>query len=246
MKATSGQFLNPPRRAWLISSCVVAALGIATAALCLVTPEPKASPNAGVVLDLPKEVIGFTGQPQPVSPAEKTILPPDTQFAKMLYAKGDHEHISCQIVLSGSDKRSIHRPEACLRGQGWTIKNGGVVPVDLSDGTKLDVMELVINRPVVLGRERREIKTLYLYWFVSKEAVTPYHWERIAKTNVDLLLHNQAHRWAYIIVSAQVTKGFVPDGKDEKETLDMLKRFISEAAPQFQRVDDAGATRPRT
>ncbi len=56
---------------------------------------------------------------------------------------------------------------------------------------------------------------------------------RIAITNLDLLLHNKAHRWAYVIAMAQVLKGLKPDGLDREQTLQMLKDFIRESAPTF-------------
>lgn len=206
--------------------------------LCKLTPPPSAVTEAGVVLNLPEHVLDFTSTTEAPSPAEKTILPPDTGIAKRIYKNSSPDSISCQIVLSGTDRRSIHRPEACLRGQGWTINNGGTVPVTLSDGTKMEVMKLVIDRPVTDGEgKKRILRSLYLYWFASKHVLTPLHRERIARTYIDLLFYNRAHRWAYIIVSAPVLQGFAPGGKDESETLDMLKHFISEAAPQFQRVE---------
>lgn len=231
-----------PLKSWIIAASTVVVLGIATIAACFVTPEPEAAPMAGTVLELPDDVIGLRGEAQEVSEAEKLILPADTRFAKMAYSTGDEPfQVGCQIVLSGSDQRSIHRPEACLRGQGWTITNGGTVPVKLSDGSKMEVMKLVITRPIRVGDEERLLTSLYLYWFVSKDAVTAHHWQRIARTNLDLLLHNQTHRWAYIIVNAPVLKGFVPGGRSEEETLDLLKTFIGEAAPKFQRVGEGVA-----
>ncbi len=238
---------TPPLRSWIIASSTVAILAAVTIGVCRITPEPQAAPLAGVVLDLPPTVNGFIGEEQDVSEAEKLILPPDTRFAKMAYSTeaNNNFQIGCQIVLSGADQRSIHRPEACLRGQGWAIRNGGTIPVTLSDGTDLDVMKLVITRPIKVGSESKLLTSLYLYWFVSKEASTPYHWKRIAKTNFDLLLHNETHRWAYIIVNAPVLKGFVPGGLDEQATQKTLTDFISTAAPQFQRIGE-GVSIPTT
>jgi hypothetical protein len=62
---------------------------------------------------------------------------------------------------------------------------------------------------------------------------TPSHLVRILKTNFDMLLHNTNHRWAYTIVSAPVLKGFAPDGKNQEETLDSLKSFVAELAPEI-------------
>jgi hypothetical protein len=48
-----------------------------------------------------------------------------------------------------------------------------------------------------------------------------------------MLLHNTNHRWAYVIVSSPVLRGFVPGGKDSAQTFDGIKKFIAEAAPQI-------------
>lgn len=247
METSSGAspLTSKTTRIWVIYAALAILLIGATIVFIQATPEPNASPKAGVTLDLPEDVLDLVGIEQEVSTAELEILPDDTLFAKRAYAPvgSDPENlppgtIGCQIVLSGTDRRSIHRPEACLRGQGWTIENGGVLPVTLADGSELDVMQLVINRPIEVGGEKRTLTSLYLYWFVSQTSTTPYHWERIAKTNVDLLLHNETHRWAYIIVNMPVLKGFVPGGLNQEETLKLLTDFISEAAPQFQRIGE--------
>jgi hypothetical protein len=139
-----------------------------------------------------------------------------------------------EIVLSGVEHRSIHRPEICLRGQGWNIRGGQIVSVPLKSGRNLGVMVLDIVRPLRTSNGATvDVPALYAYFFVSKDAETPKHLDRIAITNLDLLLHNKAHRWAYVIAMARVLKGFTPDGKDHDQTLQMLKDFIREAAPTF-------------
>lgn len=217
---------------------VVLALGLAVLAICHFTPPPVALAQAGVVMHLPDTAAGLQGKTEDASEAEKTVLPHDTQIVKKIYSHGPGEELHCEIVLSGSDRRSIHRPEACLRGQGWTIINGGTIPVKLNDGTTMNVMRLIIDRPVQDASGRKHtLRSLYLYWFASKTLLTPLHSERLFRTYYDLLFASKTHRWAYIIVSAPVLRGFSPGGLNEDQTLDLMKRFIAEAAPQFQRVD---------
>jgi len=228
-------------RGWLIRGLTFAGLGLLTWGLCRITPPPIAMPDAGVILDLPASVVGWDGKNEDVTKAEKLILPPDTQFAKRVYSGPSPGAITCQIVLSGNDRRSIHRPEACLRGQGWTIQNGGVIPIKLTDGTNLQVMKLIIDRPVELSNgEKKTLRSIYLYWFASKTILTPLHHERLMHTYLDLLLFGRSNRWAYIIVNAPVLEGFAPGGLDESQTLDLLKRFISESAPKFLKSEMAG------
>lgn len=197
------------------------------------TPTAGVS-ESGVNMHLPEKVDGYTGKEMQVSDSERTILPSDTEFAKMLYTDAGGQEINCQIVLAGAEKRSIHRPEVCLTGQGWTLKSGAVETIALSDGRKLDVMKLLICRPVRLPNgDQKELTSLFLYWFAGKNSTTPHHLVRILKTNFDMLLHNTNHRWAYIIVSAPVLEGFAPNGRNTMETDEALRNFISQLAPRI-------------
>lgn len=215
-------------------SLVVLGLVGLTVLACFVGTPPAAKSESAVNMDLPSSVGPFWGTNQPVSDAERSILPKDTEFAKKLYSDARGTDINCQIVLAGAEKRSIHRPEVCLTGQGWTLKSGHVVPVKLANGQTLDVMKLSIGRQVTLPNgQQKELTSLFLYWFVGKGITTPHHLVRILKTNFDMLLHNTNHRWAYVIVSSPVLQGFTPDGKSEEETLEMLEGFVAEVAPSI-------------
>jgi len=185
-------------------------------------------------MHLPEKVGGYTGREMEVSESERTILPADTEFAKVLYSDASGQEISCQIVLAGAEKRSIHRPEVCLKGQGWTLKSQNVETVPLSDGSTLDVMKMIIGRQVSLTNgEQKELTSIFTYWFAGKNSTTPHHLERILKTNLDMLLRNTNHRWAYIIVSAPVLDGFVPGGKNEEQTLEAINKFIGKIGPEI-------------
>lgn len=219
----------------LFVRCVIfLVLALVVFFLCQKNPTAKINMESGVNMTLPLHVGSLTGKTADVSESEKIILPTDTQFAKMLYTAPGGEQINCQVVLSGGEKRSIHRPETCLPGQGWTKKTSQVIPVKLDDGRTLEVMKLVISRPVeVRPGVHKELTSLFIYWFVGKGITTPYHWYRILHTDWDRVVHGISHRWAYVIVSEPVLDGFVPGGKNEEQTLDSLKKFIGEIAPQI-------------
>ncbi|HVE16392.1 MAG TPA: exosortase-associated EpsI family protein [Chthoniobacterales bacterium] len=190
--------------------------------------------EAGVVMKWPDRVFDFTGKDEGPNESETAILPPDTEFAKKTYTAPNGEHINVEIVLSGVEHRSIHRPEICLWGQGWNVRSGKIVKVPLKSGRNLDVMVLDITRPWrTPSGATVEVPALYSYFFVSKDAETAKHIDRIAITNLDLLFRNKAHRWAYVIVMARVMKGFTPDGKDRDQTLKMIEDFLRETAPTF-------------
>jgi len=219
--------------------CVaVLAIGFATFAICVWATPPPGKSEAGIEPVLPNSVGEFWGTDEEISEGERVILPGDTEFAKKRYTDLSGDMINAQIVLAGAEKRSIHRPEVCLPAQGWTLKSGEVVPITLKDGKTLQVMKLRISRLVgAQGAPPRELTSWFLYWFVGKETTTPYHIVRILKTNLDMLLHNTNHRWAYVVVSAPVLKGFTAEGKDSDETLKMAEEFISEVAPEILRKD---------
>ena len=189
--------------------------------------------KSGVSMRPPALVGSFSGEPQEVSESEKVILPSDTQFAKMLYKNLRGDQINFQIVLAGAEKRSIHRPQVCLKAQGWTIDESEVIPVKLGNGGTLRAMQLSISRPVeVRPGEFQTLHSIYLYWFVGDGVTTPDHWKRILLTSWDRVVHRRNHRWAYIIVSASSLKGFASQGMDLVETQEMLRRFVGDIAPE--------------
>jgi hypothetical protein len=217
-----------------------------TAAACYVFQPAATVSEAGVVMHWPDKVLDFTGKDEKPAEAEIKLLPPDTEFAKKSYTNPSGEYLNAQIVLSGVEHRSIHRPEICLQGQGWTVHGQQIVSVPLKSGRNLNVMVLDIIRPARLQNGTTvQLPALYAYFFVSKDAETPRHFDRIAITNLDLLFHNKAHRWAYVIATAQVLKGLAPNGKDREQTLQMIKDFLRESAPDFLKSEMAAGS-PKT
>ncbi len=217
-----------------VRSGIFLGLAIGVFFLSRQNPDAKINMESGVNMTLPEQIGSFTGKSAEISESEKIILPADTQITKSLYTSLGGEQINCQVVLSGGEKRSIHRPETCLPAQGWTKKTSETIPVKLDDGRTLEVTKLVISRPVeVQPGVRKELTSLFLYWFVGKDITTPHHWYRILHTDWDRVVHGVSHRWAYVIVSAPVLEGFVPGAKNQEQTLDALKKFIGEVAPEI-------------
>lgn len=216
-------------------SAVVAILVGIVVAICLSESDVNSPTKAGVVMELPILVGPYVGEKVEPTVSEKTILPSDTEFERRIYTSLSGDRIDCGIVLAGGQKRSIHRPEVCVDGQGWSVPAGEVITVDLKSGTKLDVMMLTLKRPVELNNgETRELRRKFLYWFIGDGRVTPYHLERILLTSRDRVFRNVNHRWAYVTVAGDVTGSYDPRGKTEEETVETLKSFIREIVPTFQ------------
>lgn len=217
----------------ILGLCV---FGGVTAALCLLLPTPNTAPKAGVIMDLPETIAGFTGKIIPASPGEIATLPSDTQIVRREYVNAGGDRIMASIVLSGGEKRSIHRPEVCLPAQGWSMRGGKVEKIPLADGRDLQAMDLSLVRDVEVGPgDRRKLRANYFYWFVGNGVTTPHHWNRVFLTSFDRITKNLNHRWAYVIVMSVVTEGFLPQGKNEAQTVEMLRQFTAQFAPTFMR-----------
>jgi hypothetical protein len=216
---------------------IVLGLVIVTVVVCWLIPPASTGDETGVVMDLPDTIGSLEGVKGEISQAELAILPPDTEFARKTYAPfivpndDSINRILCSIVLSGREKRSIHRPERCLPGQGWTVIDSRVIDVPLASGHPLKVTALHLRRPVLNGT--RMLESWYLYWYVGRKVSTPYSAVRVLLTNWDLIVHRTNQRWAYVIVSKPITAGFETSGLNSAQTLQQLKDFIRVSVPYF-------------
>jgi EpsI family protein len=207
--------------------------------VCLVMPDPNSESVSGIRMELPAQHAGWIGEEIEPTEGEKRVLPPDTRFAKMRYIRGD-EAIFVSIVLSGAEKRSIHRPEVCLPAQGWEIRSAHGRQIVLDDKRTLPVTVLTVARHVQLANGRDALlRSKVFYWFVGKDVVTASNWKRVFLTSYDRIFRQLNHRWAYVLVQTYVTEGIVPGGRNETDTEDYLDRFLSGLVPQFQEPSSA-------
>ena len=178
------------------------------------------------------------GELQGLTKEEKAVLPADTEGARRVYKDKTGDEIYCSVVLAGKDVTSIHRPELCLPGQGWKIESEYVetVPTMSVAGGKLQVMRMNAARTVPLedgGATRTYF--VFAYWFVGKDRLTPYHWQRIFWTTKDRVLHNRNHRWAYFLINARVKQ--TQPNKDSKQDSDAamqkIAKFVQDLYPSL-------------
>ena len=226
------------------TSLIVVVLTALTVAACWLIPPANSGGEVGVSMDLPPDIDGLEGLAVPVSAAERQILPPDTEFAGRTYGSFNlpaadwWDRFLCKIVLSGREKRSIHRPERCLPGQGWTVVDSKVVSVQMKSGHPLKVTALVLTRPVTMrDGSPGQLRFCFDYWYVGRSVSTPYSFVRVLLTNWDLIVHRSNQRWSYVICAAYVTDNLVPGGRTQEETAEALKGFIREAAPTFVKAE---------
>lgn len=225
---------------------VLMILGAAgSVAACRLSPEVRAGDAAGVVMELPTAVGRFLGQPLEKDAAEKALLPEDTQMVKMQYrspgAAEDRDVAQVTLVLAGAERRSIHRPEVCLDGQGWTLLDSRVLNVEVLPGRFLPVTDLLVERQVRLkDGGSRMLRAHYAYWFIGADVTTPSNARRVWLSTWDNIFRNINHRWAYASITCWVTDNLRPveSGqrvRDSQASATVVAEVIRLLAPKFQK-----------
>ena len=155
---------------------------------------------------------------------ELTVLPSDTRFVKRLYRSASGQEYLVSAVIGGVSKRSLHRPELCLPGQGFTL----LEPRDIDAG----------------GRPFRALKLLpphggpphlMVYTFFNQAGVrTASHTRRIFADTWDRTVHNRIDRW--VMVTIHASSPLSPHGLDlsfpaEKRLVEAFLAKLSEVLP---------------
>ena len=178
-----------------------------------VDPRPgvRLAPNGLDPVALPNFLgLDWAGQAAPVTAVEREVLPPDTGFSRKNYVSlaDKNQQVFLSLVLSGRDRTSIHRPEICLVGQGWTIRGAETRTLKGPGGVALPVTLLRIEREASLRDGRKiVVPAVFVYWFVGGERVVASHWERLAWSAYDRLMRQRNHRWAYIVAQSLALDG---------------------------------------
>ena len=220
--------------AWRVAAAVVVLAGGERFFLAHIASLP-ARGGAGVVLatdgknpvELPT-ILGreWFGRPAPVMAIEREILPADTGFSRMDYVSSrDARHVFLSIVLSGRDRTSIHRPELCLVGQGWTLRGTAAHAFSFPGGGKFPATLLRTERTDVKGVKS---PALVAYWFVSGDEVVASHWQRFARDVWSRVAHGRADRWAYVLMQTDA-------GDGEAVALARMQAVLDGTLPAFQR-----------
>jgi hypothetical protein len=204
--------------------------------------------EAGIELKLPDQVNQWRGPEIEPSELEVSLLPKGTEFAKRAYTNDAGETIYCSIVLSSPDPRSIHRPELCLPTQGVKITDSRLLripvaglskPLPLTQlTTRTEVKDKAGNTVASPEGQALVVRGYFLYWFVGKDRITARHWQRVLWNMWDRTVFSTNHRWAYIIVQGSVPESFLGAGrgKNDEQTLAMLKDFVKDVFPRINRT----------
>lgn len=156
------------------------------------------------------------GRLDQVSLGERNILPPDTIISRRLYQNQENESVTVTVVISGSERRSIHRPQQCLPAQGYAIERSSVLAVPLANRLPLQVM--------LIRAQKRSATMFMVYWFAGGGHETQDHFKRMFYIAWDNLFHNVRPRWAYVSLQTVSNTG---DSVAEKR----LAKFVEKLYP---------------
>jgi len=220
-------------------------------------PEVGEMRPSRLAKQLPDNFGNWKGVSEEPGVREKKILARDTEFERMNYThrEGLLPSVRASVVFSGKNlSQSIHRPEVCLRAQGWIfVKEQHIMFEDvLPGGGALPVKELICKRPAMKldakglpqpilleNGEVAHIWTAYYYTFFGHEKVTSGHYQRTIIDVKDRLFHGYDQRWAYATFASFITKKHADQGihggtvkiLDEKATKEHVRTFLKELLP---------------
>lgn len=140
---------------------------------------------------LPEKVLSYESEIQPISQDTLRWLPKDTTYGQRLYRSRNGFELALRVVLMGTDRTSIHRPEWCLGGVGWIVDPQELSSVRISKPYAYDLplMKLTATHESVTpsGEKTRE-RVVYVYWFVADHELTAQPGQRMRWMARDMLL----------------------------------------------------------
>jgi exosortase len=226
------------RLQWRWAAAVLASAVVAALVLIHVSHLP-ARGRAGIALSpdglSPVELPTFLGSDwigkrTEVTEVERQLLPPDTGFSRKTYVSlaDSSKQALLSIVLSGRDRTSIHRPELCLVGQGWTILGSSVRSFGYPGrASPFPATVLRIENTVVANGVRMKVPGLAAYYFVGGDFIVATHWERLARDAWNRVVHGRADRWAYVLVLTYSADG-------DEAALHRIQFILDSTLPAFQ------------
>ena len=170
----------------------------------------------------------------PISLGELTLLPDSTPIFRRIYRRPGHPDIMATVVFSGIERRSIHRPQVCLVGQGNLIldeytRDTRTSLTDPSLTMPLRVLEITHpDKDPATGRVLSQSPGIYAYWLFNPEHETVHHLARFARMMYDNCFRAYRPRWGYASIS------IARDPARPDEWQDALDEFI----PRFRPLID--------
>ena len=231
--------MKNPKWAFLAAALVLmagtaAALTWLRANQKLGSPGIKATPIPGETrmnIDLPQRVLDFTSTNIPEPAVAIGYFPKDTSYAERMYFDPDGLRIQSTAVLMGADRTSIHRPEYCLPGQGWSIDKKETVDIPINDNPPCPLRVARWNLSTSFKEpdgKKATAYAVYVFWYVAHDEETPDHDKMLEELTLNLFRTGNLQRWAYISYFALCGPG------QHDAAFGEIKRLIAAQVPQFQ------------
>jgi len=131
----------------------------------------------------------------------------------------------------GADRTSIHRPDYCLPGQGWSIDSKTAVNIPISGGHpyELPVMKWCIRNSFQTPDGRKQaVSGIYVFWFVADHEQTADNFQRMWWLARDLLRTGVLQRWAYVSYFSTCVPG------QEDAAFERMGKLIAASVPEYQ------------
>jgi len=192
-------------------------------------------------IKLPERVLDFTSTPIIPSEVETNSLPADTTYARRLYKAADGFQLVLGVVMMGTDRTSIHKPEFCLTSQGWRIVERDTLPLPLDHppGYQLPARRFTTSF-VAQDRAGRVVRAggVYVFWFVADQRLSAGHFDRMKQMSEAMLRTGVMPRWAYVSCFATCDPG------KEEPTYERMRKFLAAAVPTFQKAFPSQGSTP--
>ena len=214
-------------------ACVLGAVAACACFLLWLKTHQKLG-NPGLKTELPETVLGYVSTNSPITKIEYDMLPKDTTLVRRVYHAGSDpkaNNVLMSIVLMGTDRTSIHKPQYCLTGQGWQIlkTEKQSIAIQKPQPYALPVMKLVTTKDMKANDGKTySARGIYVYWFVADGVLAAEHGERIWSMITHLMTTGELQRWAYVSCFTVCMAG------QEEIAYAELERFITASVPEFQ------------
>jgi hypothetical protein len=136
------------------------------------------------------------------------------------------------VVLMGTDRASLHKPQFCLTGAGWTIIKTELDKIHMERPFAYDLPVIKLTVAGEFNHEGRPVKVhgVYAYWYVAdgELSAAPSGSDRMWSIARELITTGILQRWAYVSYFS-----YGPPGAED-EIYERLKKLISVSVPEFQ------------
>jgi len=198
-------------------------------------PGVKLRPDDSRLPYLPLSLGDYQGREFDMTADEKNLLDVGVRLARNVYASAKGRQIMATVIVSGFEKRSLHRPEVCLPSQGWTVTDRTQIPLHLEDGRDITLMMMRIFRDVEpQPGVKLRTRAINFYWYIGSDGTNcADHYEHVFLSYYDAVFRNIQHRWAMASIYVPLPEQRVgqEDPLLELSAVEDARAFVARLAP---------------